>query len=361
MPPADYFKILFQEMRMKLSHHEGRTLNTIYFGGGTPSLVPAELIVATLEEVEKLGLKKKSDCEVTIEINPATVDKRKMDLYLRSGVNRFSVGAQTFDDQLLKSVRREHDSQQTHETLKLLKSYGVNFSFDILFALPKQTLAGLKKDLEVVADYRPAHVSPYCLTVPEGHVLHPKMPHEDRQIEMFELIHLELLRLGYSRYEISNFCLPGFESRHNSLYWSDDEYLGLGLSAHSYLRKEKWGVRFWNPRSLNDYEKLIQTEVQSGQLHSYFSDFSETLEIHQSVTDFCHISLRTQKGLSNSRLQKKFGTQIAKLVGQQLDELATRAWVRSTGEGWSLTDEGVLLSNQVFAALTFLKGELPES
>lgn len=361
MPPAEYFKILFQEMRLKLFHHEGRMLDTIYFGGGTPSLVPAEYIVATIAEVEKLGLQKKKNCEITIEINPATIDKKKMDLYLRSGVNRFSVGAQTFDDHLLKLVHREHNAQQTMETLDLLKSYGVNYSFDVLFALPQQTLDGLKKDLDVVARYMPPHVSPYCLTVPENHVLAPKMPHEDRQVEMFEFISSRLVELGYSRYEISNFCLPGFESRHNGLYWSDDEYLGLGLSSHSYLRQEKWGVRFWNPRSINDYALLIEKQVHGLNERSYFLEHSEVLEVHQSLTDFCHISLRTLKGLSSSKLQEKFGAALAKTVHQQLEELATRGWVAATAEGWALTNDGVLLSNQVFAALTFLKGELPDS
>src|SRR5690606_23950909 len=123
---------------------------------------------------------------------------------------------------------------------------GVNFSVDILFGLPSQTVDALKRDIDEAFAFEPRHVSPYCLTVPEGHPLADIRPPEGEQVKMFEVIHSELTARGMERYEISNYSLPGFESRHNLLYWTDQPYLGLGLSAHSYSKAAPWGVRYWN-------------------------------------------------------------------------------------------------------------------
>jgi oxygen-independent coproporphyrinogen-3 oxidase len=233
MPPERYVGLLLEEMKQH-SFFQPQPLDTIYFGGGTPSLIEASLIVSLISELEKRGFGRSPGAEVTIEINPATVDEKKLEVYLQHGINRFSVGAQTFDDRLLKRVKREHNAEQTLQTLKLLKKYDLNFSFDILFALPTQTKDGLLRDLEIAVELGAKHISPYCLTVPSGHPLSKARPSEDDQVEMFNMIRDRLEERGYSQYEISNFAIPGFESRHNNLYWSDDEYWGLGLSAHSY-------------------------------------------------------------------------------------------------------------------------------
>jgi len=363
IPPVQYLNLLKEEIRQTRQAYPQKELATIYFGGGTPSLLPAEDIVSILNELANAGFTKNSDTEMTIEINPATITPQKMETYLKAGMNRFSVGAQTFDDRLLKSVNREHNAQQTRETLTLLKSFGVNFSFDILFALPTQTLDGLKRDLDEVVKLRPPHVSPYCLTVPEGHVLSTNRPLEDDQLKMFDLISSTLKSEGYEQYEISNFSLPGFHSRHNSLYWDDSEYWGIGLSAHSYTHQGAWGTRYWNPNSIGAYQAWI--ESQRGQQFLKPADnlpetHFERLEKHQALTDFCHTSLRTMKGLSEEKLAQRFGTPASVAVLGQLRLFAEQNLVTRYGEGlWRLTDEGLVLSNQVFAGLTYLKNELP--
>jgi oxygen-independent coproporphyrinogen-3 oxidase len=160
MPPDQYVSLLQEEIRQNEKAYAKQVLDTVYFGGGTPSLLPAASIVSILNSLANFGFTTGPQTEITIEINPATISVEKMDAYLKAGINRFSVGAQTFDDKLLKSVNREHTARQTRDTLALLQSYKVNFSFDILFGLPGQTVEGLKQDLDEVLRIQPAHVSP---------------------------------------------------------------------------------------------------------------------------------------------------------------------------------------------------------
>jgi oxygen-independent coproporphyrinogen III oxidase len=363
MPPAQYLELLKEEIQQSAQAYPQKELATIYFGGGTPSLLPGSDIVSILDALANAGFTKTAQTEMTIEINPATLTAQKMETYLNAGMNRFSVGAQTFDDRLLKSVNREHNAQQTRETLTFLKSFDVNYSFDVLFALPTQTVDGLKRDLDEVLKFRPQHVSPYCLTVPEGHILSKNRPLEDDQIAMFDLITSTLKSAGYEQYEISNFALPGYHSRHNSLYWDDSAYWGIGLSAHSYAHHGPWGRRYWNPNSIGAYETWIQSnrgrkfEFPGANLPD--GNF-EDLEKHQSLTDFCHTRLRTMKGLSEDLLETRFGAKITAAVIGQLKLFSEQNLVTRYGEGqWRLTEEGLVLSNQVFAGLTYLQNELP--
>ncbi len=363
LPPAQYFDLLAEEISQKASAFTEKRLSTIYFGGGTPSLVPAHHIVSVLEQLTRHGLIQDRATEVTIEINPATIDPKKMDQYLKAGVNRFSVGAQTFNDTLLRSVRREHNSAQTFETIKLLKSFGVNFSLDLLFALPGQSLEILENDLAQILKAEPFHISPYCLTVPEGHILSATRPDEEVQLKMFEMIRKALVDAGFVRYEISNFAKPGYESKHNSLYWDDESYWGLGSSAHSYDSRKNWGTRYWNANAVGLYEKQIlahqgkKFDCPEGALPA---EQVESLLKYQSLTDFCHTSLRRKKGLLSSTLEKKFGAEALSLLTGPLAHLVEQGLLEilSDSSGWTLTEQGLLLSNQVFGALTFLAGEI---
>lgn len=361
LPSNQYVGIVASEIAQKAAYYGGRPLDTLYFGGGTPSLLPAEEIISVIRELEKHGYPLKTDSEVTIEINPATVDRDKLTAYLDAGINRFSVGAQTFDDRLLKMVKREHNAAQTRMTLELLASRGVNFSFDILFALPTQTLDGVREDLRIALDMGSKHVSPYCLTVPEGHVLSTGRAPEGEQAEMFDLIRETLVARGFQGYEISNFAQPGFESRHNLLYWTDQEYWGLGLSAHSYSKKSDWGTRYWNRNAIGDYRSQIEADHgrrhESPESHLPEEQF-ERLEMRQALTDFCHTSLRLRRGLLDAELHARFPVHAAAEVLKRLDLLNARGLVEREDGVHRLTVQGIVLSNRVFADLTFLKGEI---
>lgn len=358
MPPKEYFQLLYREIQAYSALAPSKGLDTIYFGGGTPSLVDTKLIISVMNEFSKQGFLRNENCEVTIEINPATISEEKMTQYLEAGVNRFSVGAQTFDDDLLKKVNREHNAQATRDTLELLKKFNTNFTFDILFALPGQTMGGVNRDIDITLSYEPNHISAYCLTVPDGHPLAKARLPEDTQVAMFEQIGNRLEEAGLKRYEISNFARPGYESRHNILYWSDQSYWGVGLGAHSYIRQEgRWGLRFWNPNNINEYAAQWSNEA-----HPRRSQWSEGrtpkqfefLEENESLTDFCHTSMRMMCGMSLEALSKKFGQERMYQVNYLCSELEERGLVSLDGDRWKLTSQGILLSNQVFSKLAFL-------
>lgn len=361
LPPEEYIQVLFEEIRQKHQYYPSQSLDTVYFGGGTPSLLPAPFIVSILKELGRYGFTTRPDTEITIEINPATVSEEKLKIYLDHGISRFSVGAQTFDDKLLKMVKREHNAKQTLETLELLRKYNLNFSFDILFALPFQTIDGLKKDVEIALQQGAKHLSPYCLTVPDGHPLSKGRALDEEQIEMFEVISTNLQQAGYQQYEISNFALPGYESRHNLLYWTDQDYWGLGLSSHSYKKDSSWGLRYWNVNSINEYVN----QVRSHKDQHFISPKTqlpepqwEDLEKHQALTDFCHTSMRLMRGLHLGDLKSKFGEKPAQIVNSNLEKLRNKGWVQYENNYWKLTPSGIMISNQVFEALTFLKNEV---
>ena len=352
LPANEYVDLVKKEIFLKKHFFEkafsGKNLSTIYFGGGTPSLIPAELIISLIKELAKHGFTTGPETEITIEINPATIDEKKLNLYLESGVNRFSVGAQTFHDRLLKAVHREHNAQQTFETLALLKKYNLNFSFDLLFALPTQTVDELKSDVAQAVELGSSHISPYCLTVPEGHPLSKNRPLEDEQLEMFEIIDKSLLKNNFTQYEISNYAKPSRESQHNLLYWTDRPYWGLGLSAHSYSKNSTWGERFWNASNIKVYEADIQSS-----LSSHKKDHFEILNRAQSLTDFCHTSLRLNTGLQWQDVERKFDSNTLHEIKQLAKPLLDRNILIESGHSFILSPEGRMISNQVFEKFLF--------
>lgn len=351
LPPEQYVELLKKEIRQRAEDVPALPVDTVYFGGGTPSLLEPSLILSLLDELAKAGFHRTPHAEVTIEIDPATCDQSKLDLYLQMGVNRFSVGAQSFNDRLLKKAGRKHSSQDTLDILSLLKRNRVNYSFDLLFSLPTQTLEEVRLDVATALAFDPSHLSAYCLNVPEGHRLSIGRAPEDEQVEMFHVIEDTLSSAGIYRYEISNFARPGFESQHNLLYWTDQPYWGIGLSAHSYLPNDKWGRRFWNVRAMKRYQDLL---IERAPLPS---DHIESLKKHQALTDYCHTSLRLTRGLDENALRLKFDNEVVSLVKKIMIEMQAAQMVEPTSVGWTLTQRGRLLANTVFEKLTFLDGE----
>jgi oxygen-independent coproporphyrinogen-3 oxidase len=359
LPPERYVKQVIQEIRNRRRFWPQSEISTLYYGGGTPSLIAPELIVAIKDELANAGFRFLPDAEITIEINPATLTPEKLDVYLEAGINRFSVGAQTFDDALLSMCGRKHSAEDTRATLALLA--GRNYSFDLLFALPGQTKDGLARDLEEVLRYSPPHLSAYCLTVPEGHPMSHGRPPEDDQVEMFHQIESSLSRTGLLKYEISNFAQAGFESRHNGVYWRDLDYWGLGLSSHSYARGEgAMGTRFWNPKSLKEFAVQCETPLQAelGLLSVIPAGQIETLAEHEALTDFCHMFLRTMAGLPEDALRRKFTNGSLGAALPRLQKLTERGWLENLNGHFRLSREGQLLSNKVFEELTFSADEV---
>lgn len=362
LPPENYTQWVLNEIKNRHSLWPTREIQTLYFGGGTPSLIAPELILSISQELANAGFKYRPDAEITIEINPATITPQKLESYLKGGINRFSVGAQSFNDDLLKLCGRKHSAEDTRETLRLLRRNNLNYSFDLLFALPGQSTLDLSRDLDEVSEFAPPHLSAYCLTVPESHPMSLGRPPENEQIGMFALIENRLKQQGLLKYEISNFAKPGFESRHNGFYWNDQSYWGIGLSSHSYQRE--WGengLRFWNPKNLREYEQ--QVGVRGEDFHRLLPpNQSEPLLLHESATDFAHMFLRTMKGLPEDALQKRFPQSLVQQFKLRLKNLTQQGLVEYQNAHWSLTSSGQLVSNKVFEELTFLAADLhPET
>ena len=360
-PPEQYVELVRTEIRQRAFAIPYKTVNTVYFGGGTPSLIEAPLIVSLLSELAMQGFQIHSDAEITIEINPATITASNLDLYRRAGINRFSVGAQTFNNSLLLAAGRKHSAEDTIATLELLKAEGVNFSFDLLFALPKQSLSMLKLDLDLVERFAPPHVSTYCLTVPENHPMQKGRAPEEEQLEMFALVEDRLQQQGLLIYEISNFAKPGMESQHNLLYWTDQSYWGIGLSAHSYLREPHWGTRFWNPSTYEAYaSSLSKPVVHPAAVPDFIEpEHKELLKRHQSLTDYCHTALRLTQGLDISLLKEKFSPSDVQAVLSRLSRLAENQDLHQNGAScWSIGASRRSVSNRIFSELTFLADDL---
>lgn len=353
LSPEKYVELLISELKAKSPLFTRQALRSIYFGGGTPSLLDSSLILTLLDHIAKTGLQISPETEITLEINPATLNKEKISHLVSGGVNRFSVGAQTFNDSLLQDAGRKHSSLDTRQTLDLLSELDVNYSFDLLFALPKQTLQDLEKDLHVIETYSPPHLSAYCLTVPEGHPMSFDRPHDDQQIEMFKMIESFLEQQNILRYEISNFAKPGAESKHNLLYWCDEDFVGLGLSAHSYLKNASpWGTRFWNPSSIEKYQEAVLLQAKNPLENLEKIHCLETLSEKESLFDFCHTALRLEKGLNENFLHKKFSRASTVQLLAELSRLAQQELLqKDASDTWRLTEKGRHLSNYVFSCL----------
>jgi oxygen-independent coproporphyrinogen-3 oxidase len=358
---SQYTQLILTELRQHAKFIPNKNLNSIYFGGGTPSLLPAEDILTIRRELANLGFDFNPNLEMSIEINPGTIDDKKLDLYLAAGVNRFSVGVQTFNDEYLKKCGREHSANESRQTLNFLRKNKLNFSFDLLFGLPHQTTESLAEDLRELISFNPHHVSLYNLTVPKNHKMNAFRAPDAEQAEMFTTIDSALTGAGIFRYELSNFARPGFESRHNQIYWSDGAYWGVGISAHSYFpKKGPWGTRFWNSTSPKKY--LADLESTRSAKNHFLERWSEhqveELQLHEAMTDFCHTQLRMIRGLSLVIAERKFGKKASALISKRSEKLLESNMLLRTLDGFQLSPLAYPLANQVFLELTFLPNEL---
>lgn len=363
-PYLEYTKLLKKEISVKAkvlnkNLAAKRQIETLYLGGGTPSLLPVDLIEDLKKHLsECFDLSKVK--EFTLECNPGTISTESLQKLQTIGVNRLSIGAQTFHEPTLKTLGRKHSVDETLETLKIAQDSGINYTLDLMYALPKQTLESFQKDIEIALQFDPKHISLYYLTLPNFHALNQNRPHEDVQLEMFDTLEEQLSKNGIFRYEISNFSKPGFESKHNSLYWTDKEYVGFGLSSHSYIKNTEFGVRFWNPRTYSNYENYLQKlHLEQEAVFSFLPEKNiERLRLHEALTDFCHTSLRRMMGLNMEVLTTKFPEQKF-LVQTILDTLIVGGLITQKNPShFALSQQGKRLTNLVFEKLTFLEGDV---
>lgn len=358
-PNDEYVDLLIREISLRKDIFPQKTLSTIYFGGGTPSLLDASQIDRIIEGYIQNGFGFADNIEITIGVNPATLTNQKIKQYKKSGVNRISIGCQTFNDSYLKNCNREHTASDTLATIELVKANFNNYSLDLLFSLPEQDIVELQKDLNTMVSIDPPHISGYCLTLPDHHPMNSNRCSDSEQLEMFDLIKTTFKNSGLERYEISNFAKPGYQSIHNNIYWKDLDYWGVGLSAHSYLGSSQWGQRFWNPKSYKAYVDQVSSLKKSNRVEaSFLGGHRETLAKHESLTDYCHTHLRLRDGIDENSLRQKFGTPTLLKVRSRMEKLISNRLVDPTEQGWTLSESGVFVSNQVFAELLFSSSDI---
>jgi len=341
-----YVPGLVNEIQSWREVEKTEAVDTIYFGGGTPSLLsPFQL--ETLLQALRDRFEVSSDAEVTMEMNPGTVTSETLAEFRTLGVNRASFGAQTFDDLELARLGRSHTSDDTRRTFRYLRDAGFdNVSLDLIAGLPGQTMAGWERNLRESFPLRPEHLSFYLLEVHKGTPLEKHIsqgiqprPDEDLAVEMYEVMLDHACEAGYEHYEISNLCLPGYESRHNSKYWTAAPYYGFGCSAHSYDA----GFRRWaNERDLIRYMAMIEQNESPVVTRTELSQADRQAEA-------VFLGLRMMQGLSMSDYQQRFGEDLRKKHESDLTRFREAGLIAYAGDQLKLTRAGALLSNEVFS------------
>jgi oxygen-independent coproporphyrinogen-3 oxidase len=343
-----YVHALAREIEAFDTLSERAEVDTIYFGGGTPSLLTSAQLSYVLDAVRR-HFSVEAYAEVTVEMNPGTVTAERLREYRAAGVNRASFGAQTFDDRELKRLGRTHTADDTRRTLELLRESGFdNISFDLIAGLPRQTLEAWGRNLEEALALRPEHLSLYLLEVHEGTPLAQQIregrypqPDPDLAAEMYRLMVEQTAAAGYEQYEISNFCLRGRESRHNMKYWTGEPYFGFGCSAHSFDGESS---RWSNERDTRRYVGLVEEKA------SAVVERTE-LDARELSAEALFLGLRLLgRGVNLSEHRARFRRDVRAEYADDLARFDEAGLIELDGDVVRLTSAGALLSNEVFSA-----------
>jgi len=351
-----YIDALKKEMQLYAKDVWEFEVKTIYFGGGTPSLLPAKSIAYMLESCSKL-FNMPSNLEVTLEANPGTIDQSFLTQLRQSGVNRLSLGVQSFSDSELKLLGRIHSAVEARKAYLTARETGFeNINTDLLYALPWQTIKDWQNNLVEVTKLNPEHLSLYPLTLEPGTPLAnavasgslPK-PNADLAADMYLLASDKLAKEGYNHYEISNWALPEKECQHNLTYWKNEPYLGFGAGAHSYLGGYRWA----NVLAPIEYVKrLSNTETKASQ-EAYFNnplvDNIEHIDGDLEIAEAVILGLRLDDGVNLADFAHRFGVELYSIYQeQQINELVELGLIAKNEHGIRLTTKGKLLGNEVF-------------
>ena len=327
-----------------------KNVTTIYLGGGTPSYIKCKYIVDILNLLkEKLKSNKTAfkDLEITIEVNPGTVTKEKLEMYKKVGINRLSIGLQETNNNLLKQIGRIHTFEDFLDTYNLAKEVGFNnVNVDLMIALPNQKISDIKKSLEKIVSLNPNHISVYSLIVEEGTLIEKQieegkmlLPSDEEERNMYLYVKNFLELAGYNHYEISNFSKKGQESKHNLNCWNQEEYIGFGLASHSYINK----TRFCNISNLEKYIENIKN-----------NDFEKNKIIEEKQTkedeekEYMMLGFRKIEGVSISGFKEKFLENPLFLYRKELEKLVNEGLIIVDLDNIKLTNKGLDLANIVF-------------
>ena len=340
-----YLQALLTEAKTLSQQHQGRLVDTVYIGGGTPSSLSAaqlNLLLKALHGTFAIA----EDAEFTLEANPATLDEEKLSVLKDCGVNRLSIGLQSASNQELGTLSRVHSYEDFEKTYYLARRYIDNISFDLMFGLPDQTEESFQKTLERAVAFQPNHISMYALKIEEGTPFHRieetlSLPSEDEVANMYLNACDFLEKAGFQQYEISNFARQGCLSRHNLRYWKREEYIGLGPAAHSYVD----GRRYANAKDLRAYIRSLS----EGKLPPVSEDVS--LSRQEEVEEEIMLSLRTTDGLDLTYLEEVLGYAMKKTVALKIQEYVKHGFLTQKGNVIAMTPRGFLVSNTIISDL----------
>jgi oxygen-independent coproporphyrinogen-3 oxidase len=344
---SDYFKVLVQEIQIRVEKEnlQNIVLKSIYFGGGTPSLVPSEILNDIISFLGQ-NFRFSESIEVSMEANPGTLNSEKIRELAHLGVNRLSLGIQSFQNRFLFFLGRTYQEKEVHNLLKDIIDTGLflNWSFDLMYGLPFQTFSDWKKEIEYLFRYQPPHFSLYNLTlshrVPLG-VFYKNhfalFPGQDWEASVYRWTQQALRKCGYRRYEISNFAKPGYECLHNLTYWRNQEYLGLGVSSCSYLK----GIRMKNASTLSHYQKRIKN-CRSPVVNK------DILTLKQKLAEEIILALRMSEGFETEKLFQSYPENMVQEKLALLENFALSHFIQEKTGRWILTSKGTLIANQLF-------------
>ena len=337
-PVDSYLEHLIEEYHS----YDIQKLRTLYIGGGTPTALSAPQLAFLLEKLtDKLDLSYLE--ELTIEANPGDLDEEKIAVLKDSPVNRVSLGVQTFNDRMLKQIGRSHSEKDIYENIANLKKAGFdNISIDLIYALPKQTMEDVKTNVAKAIALDIPHMSLYSLILENHTVFMNRMrrgklplPKEDLEAEMFEYIIAELEKAGFEHYEISNFSKPGFESRHNLMYWDNAEYYGIGAGASGYVD----GIRYKNHGPIRHYLQAVEAGNARVQ--------EEVLTLKEKMEEEMFLGLRKKTGVSKKRFEEKFGLSFEDQYGAVVSELTEQGLLVPDKDIVRMTKKGLFLGDTV--------------
>jgi putative oxygen-independent coproporphyrinogen III oxidase len=350
-PVDEYLQAMEQEMKKTVEAFPSGRLDTLFVGGGTPTVLDMKQLDFFLESICKHFRFSKDEVEFTFEANPNELSKEKLQLLKDAGVNRLSFGVQTFHDSLLKTIGRTHRYDDVMRTISLAKEVGFdNISIDLMYGLPNQTLQQFQADLEIAFSLDIQHISAYSLIIEPKTIFYNlwrkgtlPLPGEEEEAKMYEEAMRQMELHGYQQYEISNYARPGFQSRHNLTYWNNEEYYGIGAGAHSYVN----GVRRSNIGPIKHYiAKVRETGLPYREIHRVTS--------MEQMEEEMFLGLRKTEGVSKQRFFEKFGRDMHDVFGAAIRAEQQKGLLEETDTHVRLTRRGRLLGNEVFQA--FLAG-----
>jgi len=341
---SSYISALYQEITAYSKKFKKSNIKTIYLGGGTPTILSGIQICNILEFCkDKFTIDK--NAEITIEANPGTLDGKKLKLLIKSGINRLSLGGQSFNDLFLEKLGRIHNTQEIIDSYYLAREAGFNnINIDIMFALPDQTTEDLQDTLKKAVFLKSDHLSLYNLTIKPGTEYYKdykrgklNLPTEDEDFDMYSWAINYLEENGFEHYEIANFARPHKRSMHNLIYWQNKPYLGIGAGAYSFIR----GYRYMNYENPARYVK----EVMSGKLPV---DNGEKISLRKRMIETIILGLRTKDGVGYKKYKTRFGVDLNDTFPQQINKLVTLELLQKDNCKIKLTRKGIFLANTVF-------------